>query len=473
MLTVTITKSNADSAEFNITEKKVHAVGRDGERIFVEYTSNSEETREVIIFQVQDGSPVTVWHDCQARQSGYSRGCWHLGLAGPLFGITPPCTVEIISPPDQLWCREDVSEKYLKRPGDFQLLDIKPLGGRPPIVFTGEKFLGRYIIPEPLLKRVEAFRERQMARLTDEQKSRVPQNVDYIPQGNELTYSVAALLYDTWAPPLLMGPAGSGKSTLAEALAEILYLPMRKISGGIDVNADYLLGSKTLSPVSEVSSGLCAKLATAAAKSGNILSPEEFATVKQKLTTSVMKVVHEPGVLLQAVTDGEMILVDEANILIPEVTSLLHSLLDWQRCITVPGVGEVKAHPDFRLVAAMNIGYMGTRPLNQAFRDRFRGVQVPGVTSEVLKQILSKYADSTACNTLAEIYQRLFDSVYSPTGATLTESCISVRALIRAAEEISLGIGDPKDIVTSCLTEFIEDESERTRVFDLVSMHLL
>jgi hypothetical protein len=90
-----------------------------------------------------------------------------------------------------------------------------------------------------------------------------------------------------------------------------------------------------------------------------------------------------------------------------------------------------------------------------------------------LKQILSKYADSTACNTLAGIYQRLFDSVYSPTGATLTESCISVRALIRAAEEISLGIGDPKDIVTSCLTEFIEDESERTRVFDLVSMHLL
>lgn len=472
MATVKVFPANAEKAAEKMAEKKVHAVGRDGERIFVEYTSNSEETREVIIFQVQDGSPVTVWHDCQARKSGYSRGCWHLGLVGPLFGITPPCTVEIISPPDQLWCREDVSEKYLKRPGDFQLLDIKPLGGRPPIVFTGEKFLGRYIIPEPLLKRVEAFRERQMARLTDEQKSRVPQNVEYITQGNEVVYSVAALLYDTWAPPLLMGPAGSGKSTLAEALAEILYLPMRKISGGIDVNAEYLLGNKTLSPVSEASDALCAKVAAAAARAGNTLSPEEFSVVREKLATSTMRIVHEPGVLLQAVTDGEMVLVDEVNILIPEVTSLLHSLLDWQRCITVPGVGEVKAHPDFRLVAAMNVGYMGTRPLNQAFRDRFRGVQVPGVSKAVLEKILSRYADSAVCSTLAEIYQSLYEAVYSPVGATLTESCLSVRALIRAAEEITLGIGSPNEIIISCLTEFIEDEGERTRVRDLVSMRL-
>lgn len=471
MATVKVFPSNAAKAAEKMAEGKVLAVGKDGDRIFVEYVPSSGGAPEVIIFQ-HDSAHTTAWHDCQARKSGYSRGCWHLGLVGPLFGLTLPHDIEIISPPDQLWCREDVSEKYLGRPGNFRTLDIKPLGGLPPVVTTGEKFLGKYHLPQSLLKKVIPFRERQMARLTDEQKSRVPQNVEYITQGNEVVYSVAALLYDTWAPPLLMGPAGAGKSTLAEALAEILYLPMRKISGGIDVNAEYLLGSKTLSPTAEASEILCAKLATAAAKSGNILSPEEFATVKQKLTTSAMKVVHEPGVLLQAVTDGEMILVDEANILIPEVTSLLHSLLDWQRCITVPGVGEVKAHPDFRLVAAMNVGYMGTRPLNQAFRDRFRGVQVPGVSKAVLEKILSRYADSAVCSTLAEIYQSLYEAVYSPVGATLTESCLSVRALIRAAEEITLGIGNPNEIIVSCLTEFIEDEGERTRVRDLVSMRL-
>jgi len=451
---------------------KVHAVGKDGDRFFIEYSS-ATEGHQIIILQInQDGLPVKAWHSCPARKSNYSNGCWHLGLINHLFGIPVPCEVEVVSSPDQTWCREDVSEQYLGRPGNYNVLDLKPLGGPPPATGTGEKFLGRYGLPEPLIKKVAPFRERQMARLTDEQKSRVPQNVEYIPQGNEVTYAVAALLYDTWAPPLLMGPAGAGKSTLAEALAEILYLPMRKISGGIDVNAEYLLGSKTLSPVSEANDALCAKVAAAAAKAGSVLTPEEFSVVREKLAASTMQVVHEPGVLLQAVTGGEMILVDEVNILIPEVTSLLHSLLDWQRCITVPGVGEVKAHPDFRLVAAMNVGYMGTRPLNQAFRDRFRGIQVSGINEDILKRILSRYADSATCESLAGIYKSLYEAVYSPVGATLTESCISVRALIRAAEEISLKIGEPGKVIISCLTEFIEDEAERTRVRDLVSMRL-
>lgn len=311
MSIVTVFAANTRLAQQKIDDKSVKAVGKDGERIFVEYTPSSGGMPEIIIFQHDPETfSVTAWHDCPARQSGYSKGCWHLGLIGPLFGLTPPHNVEIISPPDQIWCREDVSVEYLGHPGNFLTLDIKPLGGTPPVVTTGEKFLGKYHLPQSLLKKVIPFRERQMDRLTDEQKMRVPQNVEYIPQSHEVTYSVAALLYDVWAPPLLMGPAGAGKSTLAEALAEILYLPMRKISGGIDVNAAYLLGEKTLSPVSEASDSLSAKIATVAAKSGNALSPEEFSTVREKLAASTMKIVHEPGVLLQSITDGELILVD-------------------------------------------------------------------------------------------------------------------------------------------------------------------
>lgn len=408
-----------------------------------------------------------------------------MGLITWLYALPEqPYELELCSPLPNLVAEIDLTPGYIKKPGLFKIIKLDPQKVKESRAVETvseeeiealpeeDRFLARYRIPKPLLDKLLPFREKQKARLTGEQKSRIPQNVNYIPQNNEVVYATAALLYDVWAPPLFMGPAGSGKSSLAELMAEILYLPFRRISGGIDVNAEYLLGAKTLAPTQEVDSALAAKISLSAAKAGTPLAPEEFSVIREKLQSSNMQVVHEPGVLLQAVADGEMVLVDEVNMLIPEVTSLLHSLLDWQRSITVSGVGEVKAHPDFRLVSAMNVGYMGTRPLNKAFRDRFRGIQVPGITEGTLLDLLSKWVDNDTANKLSKVYKTLYDSVYSPVGATLTESCLSLRALLRAAEEYSIGIGTLKSIVVSCLTESIESDQEREQVKDLIEMNL-
>ncbi len=476
---VPVFAANRKLAEEKISEGQILTIAKDDKRLFVEYIPSSGGKPEVIIFQ-RDEHKICVWHKCPAEKSNYKKGCWHLGLCMVLFGINDSkMEVELISPPDQYWAKEDLTPAFLSEQGKFQTLLLKPEGGEPPVEIMPEssipgeaKFLEKYHLPKKLFEKILDFRNRQQDRLTAEQQSRIPRNVNYIPQGSEVTYAAAALLYDTWSPPLFMGPAGAGKSTLAEALAEILHLPLRRISGGIDVNAEYLLGGKTLAPIEEASDQLTAKVALAAAKAGSPLSSEEFAIIQQKLKSSSMKVVHEPGVLLQAVTDGEMILVDEVNVLIPEVTSILHSLLDWQKTITVSGVGEVKAHPDFRLVAAMNVGYMGTRPLNKAFRDRFRGIQINGISRDTLLNLLQQYVDVKISVKLADVYQALYEAVYSPVGATLTESCISLRSLLRAAEEYSMGIGSLQDITVSCLTESIESESERTQVKDLVELKL-
>jgi len=476
-MVVPIFGKNKRLAEEKIADGHILTVAKAGERIFVEYLSSSNGNPEVIIFQ-KDGDKIYVWHQCPAEKSGYQKGCWHLGLAMIIFGINDTAIeAELISPPDQHSVQEDISQDFLGKPGGFILLELKPEIEPAPAEIVpessypqGDEFLSRYRFPKTLLEKVFSFRERQKQRLSPEQTSRIPQNVNYVPQGNEVTYATAALLYDTWAPPLLMGPKGSGKSTMVEALAEILYLPICRVSGGIDVNADYLLGTKTLEPIESAPQHLIAKIALNCAKAGDPLLPEEFKEISGGQVS--MKVVHEPGILLQAVTGGELILVDEINVLIPEVTSILHTLLDWQRTITVPGLGEVKAHSDFRLVAAMNVGYMGTRPLNNAFRDRFRGIQVQGISRNTLIDLLRQKVDGKTATKLADIYESLYDSVYSPTGATLTESCISLRCLLRAAEEISMGIASQKDIIVSCLTESIESESERTQVKDLVEMRV-
>jgi len=474
---VKISKKNITLAKSKL-ETNIQAIGLNEERIFVEYTprSTNKETQVIIFQQTNDG--IQAWHSCDAAKNGYRYGCWHLALASILYHLGEDLEIELVGQPNQFWVQEDITDRYISRNGVFSKLTLSPDGFGPEPTPTEEpielpdkhQLLYQYRLPSNLLKRLVAFRERQMQRLTDEQKSRVPQNINYIPQGNEVKFAVAAMLYDTWAPPLLMGPKGSGKSTLAEALAEILYLPLRKISGGIDVNADYLLGCKTLAPVETAPTQLIAKVGVACARAGTPLTAEEIKQLSGG--QAQMRVVHEPGVLLEAVTKGEMILIDEINVLIPEVTSLLHTLLDWQRTITVPGIGEVKAHPDFRLVAAMNVGYMGTRPLNSAFRDRFRGIQVQGISKETLLELLQEKASEATAKKLADIYQTLYESVYSPTGATLTENCISLRAILRAAEEISMGIAPEKDIIISCLTEGLESESERTQVRDLVEMRL-
>ena len=60
-----------------------------------------------------------------------------------------------------------------------------------------------------------------------------------------------------------------------------------------------------------------------------------------------------------------------------------------------------------------------------------RGIQVQGISKETLLELLQEKVSEDTAGKLASIYESLYESVYSPTGATLTESCISLRSLLR------------------------------------------
>ena len=83
------------------------------------------------------------------------------------------------------------------------------------------------------------------------------------------------------------------------------------------------------------------------------------------------------GVLVQAMEAGDWLLIDEINACLPEIAFCLHSLLDDDRMIVLTDYdGRItRPHPDFRLFATMNPSeerkYGGTKPLNEAFLDRF------------------------------------------------------------------------------------------------------
>lgn len=79
------------------------------------------------------------------------------------------------------------------------------------------------------------------------------------------------------------------------------------------------------------------------------------------------------GVLVEAMRKGLWLVCDEINACLPEISFVLHSLLDDDRMIVLSSKdGEiVRPHPDFRFFATMNPEYAGTHALNHAFEDRF------------------------------------------------------------------------------------------------------
>ncbi len=478
MDTITIHRGNIEKA---ITENSslIKGIGRSPGGIYVEYESSSKGKRHLLLGQI-NAKDILVYHNCTAVSKPKPTPCWHLGVLGIVltkkYGYVPPihATIQKIQPPPGGLITKDLTPDLLGRPGDYQLLELieddrpdteeEPTGV--PGLPEGDGWLALYRLPPKVLEKVLAFRERQKNVLTDEQKSRVPK-ARYIPSGNEVAYAAAAMVYgengNNWEAPLLIGPKGSGKSTLAETLAAIFMLPVNKIFGGIDINAEALLGARTLVPVEGIDLFTEAKLRAACKTAG--LNAEAMV---DKLKGSQMRVQFEPGILLNAVEKGEMLVIDEVNMLVPEVTSLLHGLLDWQKVLSVPGYGVVKAPPGFRLVGCMNFGYAGTKTLNEAFQDRFRSVQVPHLPGETLAGLIAQETgcDELSARKLADLFGELTKGVEN---GDLSERVLSVRALFRIAREEMDGCGNIKKVASSVLTDSLNDKYEADKINDLVN----
>lgn len=460
----------ANVKKYEENQHQVLGIARSNSYIAVEYISHSRNGRRHTLLAHKDG---VVWHTCQANQN--NRPCWHLGMAAALWGWSVPKEVTCHPErqvPDYPWI--DVTQNYLSHGGDFQIILVSratleapsaPVEEPKVLLSDEDAWLKEYRLPARLLEKVLQFREGQKARLTPEQAKRVP-TPRYVPGDGELIHAVAALLYgddgSAWEAPLLIGPKGSGKSTLAETLAAVLHLPVNRIFGGIDVNAEWLLGGKTLQPVEGVDPVAEAKLKIAARQAGIDLQD-----VLPKLRQNNFRIAHEAGLLLQAVQAGEMVVVDEVNMLAPEVTSLLHGLLDWQKVLSVPGLGTVKAPEPFRLVACMNYGYSGTKELNEAFQDRFRSVQVPHLPEEYMAALLVRETgcDEDTAKKLAALFHKLANRVEN---GDLSERILSTRALMRAVRECRDGCGDLKEATMSVFTEGLGDKYARDQVKDIV-----
>jgi hypothetical protein len=139
---------------------------------------------------------------------------------------------------------------------------------------------------------------------------------------------------------LIYGPTGPGKTTSVEAWAAERGLRMATVSGNASMEPSQMTGKYV--------------------SDGN----GSFAWID--------------GPVTDVVRNGGVLLLDEVNFISPKIYTVLYSLLDGRRSITLlDHHGEtIEAHPDLTIFATMNPDYIGTTPLNFAFRNRF-DIQIP------------------------------------------------------------------------------------------------
>ncbi|MFC5603386.1 AAA family ATPase [Sporosarcina koreensis] len=233
-------------------------------------------------------------------------------------------------------------------------------------------------------------------------------------------------------PVLLKGPSGSGKTKLAQSISHFFNQPMHSVNCSVDLDAESLLGFKTIN-----------------ADSGQ----------------SIIEFVEGP--VVQAMKKGHILYIDEINMAKPETLPILHSVLDHRRMLTNPFTGEViHAHPDFTVVAAINEGYVGTSPMNEALKNRFISFSIPYLSGEQLRKIIQTLfpqSDLSLVNTMMNINDDLRKQVMN---GLLAEEAASVRSLLDA---IALAEHMPiRRAIQYAIAEKLEDRMERDLVRELV-----
>lgn len=151
----------------------------------------------------------------------------------------------------------------------------------------------------------------------------------------EIELVVAALMSGRHL--LLEGPPGTGKSTLLRSIAERSGQSMEFCEGNADLTPARLCGH---------------------------FDPA------QVLEAGYVQQIWIDGPLTRALTEGHLLYLEEINRIPEETLNLLVTVMS-EGELTIPRLGRLVAHPDFRFVAAMNpFDAVGTARISGAIYDR-------------------------------------------------------------------------------------------------------
>lgn len=282
-------------------------------------------------------------------------------------------------------------------------------------------------LPDEILKLLNQTRQ-------DMQATSVDINDGYIPPSMELMIDAITTLA-MGKNLLLKGPTGAGKTKFAETLSILFQQSMYSINCSVDLDAESLMGFKTL-------------------------------TYKDDQQT----IAFVPGPVTKAMIEGTFLYIDEVNMAKPETLPLINGVLDYRRRVTNPFTNEVvQAKQGFNVIAAINEGYIGTVPLNEALKNRFIVIDVPYLQGDQLKELIKTQTVLTDQQTIDLFVRLSADFITAVQQGKLSEEAASIRALLDAAD-LSSTIPVHRAILRS-IADKLSEERERELVLNLADTY--
>ena len=101
------------------------------------------------------------------------------------------------------------------------------------------------------------------------------------------------------------------------------------------------------------------------------------------------KIIFKESFVTKAIREGGAVVFEEINFAKPQYLAFLNSLLDDNGFVRLDNGEVVHRHKNFRFFATMNLGYFGTKELNQALYNRFNAIiEVAALSDESIERML-------------------------------------------------------------------------------------
>ena len=168
--------------------------------------------------------------------------------------------------------------------------------------------------------------------------------------------------------------------------------------------------------------------------------------------------------------EGHILYIDEINMAKPETLPILNGVLDYRRQLTNPYTGEViKAAPGFNVIAAINEGYVGTLPMNEALKNRFIVIEVDYIDGDILKTVIKEQSKLQDEQLIQHIVKFNEDLRTMTKQGQISEEAASIRALIDLSDLAT--VMPIERAVQRTIIDKLEDEREQQAILNAIELN--